>query len=324
MFKTIELKQTTADAIIPRYVQYTMKMNKGASETEAREYISKLFADPDKAPKFDFFDIHSTGSGELLGNFWLYRASADVMHIASFQIEEAKQHQGYGSAAMIAFKRMLTETWKDIAKITLTVSQSNLAAKRLYDKMGFIVAEEAHNGKEPIFRMALSLGPKSVHLKEMAPAETEAIIPKIETEYADLMAKTGKSPSEATSFFDQLFPSRKAHINQHFFSIIDHETNEVVGQIWLMTDPSMPYRTHIMDIRVNKEKQHQGYGKAALLEAEKVALKWGVTNISLNVAEDNPARNLYEKMGYEDCDRAKGKMQKRITPETAVTALAGP
>ncbi|MDF2529286.1 MAG: family acetyltransferase [Gammaproteobacteria bacterium] len=183
---------------------------------------------------------------------------------------------------------------------------------------------EASNEEKVIFRMALSLAPKSVHLKEMDPAAIEAIIPAIETEYADLMAKTGKNRSEATSFFDQLFPSRKAHVNQRFFSIVNGD-GEAIGQIWLMTHPSIPHQAHIMDIRINKDKQHQGYGKAALLVAEKVALKWGITHISLNVAEDNPsARKLYEKMGYEDYDRTKGKMQKKILAEITAAPFAAP
>jgi GNAT superfamily N-acetyltransferase len=88
---------------------------------------------------------------------------------------------------------------------------------------------------------------------------------------------------------------------------------EVVGNLWLFTDPSLPSRdTFIYDIEINGEHRGKGLGRALLEAAESWCATHGVTTLRLNVfAPNTTARALYESAGFVPTSM---HMMKRIAP----------
>lgn len=95
-----------------------------------------------------------------------------------------------------------------------------------------------------------------------------------------------------------------------FVGIVD---GEVVGNLWLFTDPGQPVRsTFIYDIEVYESHRGRGLGRALLQAAEQWCAENGSTSVRLNVfAPNKTARALYESAGYE---LTSMHMMKRITP----------
>jgi GNAT superfamily N-acetyltransferase len=88
---------------------------------------------------------------------------------------------------------------------------------------------------------------------------------------------------------------------------------EVVGNLWLFTDPHQPVQsTYIYDIEINEPHRGKGLGRALLTAAESWCAEHGSTSARLNVfAPNTTARALYESSGYS---LTSMHMMKRISP----------
>jgi len=97
--------------------------------------------------------------------------------------------------------------------------------------------------------------------------------------------------------FNKLLPEGVKSKGNFIYSIFHDQQR--VGMIWL----AHPYKEdegYIYDFNILDNYQGHGYGKEAMKEIEKIAKKLGMTKIELHVFGQNQvARNLYEKMGYE-------------------------
>ena len=82
-----------------------------------------------------------------------------------------------------------------------------------------------------------------------------------------------------------------------FVGVLD---GEVVGHLWLFTDPRQPVRdTFIYDIEINESHRGRGLGRALLTAAEAWCAEHGSSSVRLNVFAPNfTARALYESAGY--------------------------
>ncbi len=84
------------------------------------------------------------------------------------------------------------------------------------------------------------------------------------------------------------------------YSFVIHKLGKPVGVIFLtQTDDETGY---IPDICIQKEERGQGLGRAILVYSFKKMIegKPNITKINLDVTIDNPARYLYESLGFED------------------------
>ncbi|WP_332668145.1 GNAT family N-acetyltransferase [Aeromicrobium sp.] len=88
---------------------------------------------------------------------------------------------------------------------------------------------------------------------------------------------------------------------------------EIVGNLWLFTDPSLPSReTFIYDIEIISEHRGKGLGRELLAAAEAWCAEHGSMSVRLNVfAPNKTARALYESAGYLPTSM---HMMKRISP----------
>jgi ribosomal protein S18 acetylase RimI-like enzyme len=77
---------------------------------------------------------------------------------------------------------------------------------------------------------------------------------------------------------------------------------EAVGWLWLNVpvidgDPLMAW---VNDVEVDPEYRGRGYGRAAMLLAEREARARGMTSLGLNVhGQNTAARSLYDSLGYQ-------------------------
>ncbi len=72
-----------------------------------------------------------------------------------------------------------------------------------------------------------------------------------------------------------------------------------VGILWLGPNPDGAGPAWIYDIEVLETRRGEGWGRALMIEAERLAREDGHTEIGLNVFGSNAvARRLYESLGY--------------------------
>ncbi|WP_267247019.1 GNAT family N-acetyltransferase [Streptococcus sp. Marseille-Q5986] len=77
---------------------------------------------------------------EFVGLIQKIRLEDSNLHIGRFFITPQKQGQGLGSQAFKGFMQLMFEN-RDIESISLTVFDSNQAAKHLYQKEGFEIVQ---------------------------------------------------------------------------------------------------------------------------------------------------------------------------------------
>jgi ribosomal protein S18 acetylase RimI-like enzyme len=76
-----------------------------------------------------------------------------------------------------------------------------------------------------------------------------------------------------------------------------------VGWLWIGSSPGDPHAGFVWDIIIDDAWRGRGYGRAAMVAAERFFEEQGKVRIGLQVAARNDvARHLYESMGY--CDVA--------------------
>jgi ribosomal protein S18 acetylase RimI-like enzyme len=71
----------------------------------------------------------------------------------------------------------------------------------------------------------------------------------------------------------------------------------------LAQPPNQPHRAEIAKLMTRVADRGQGYARALMLEAERLAVEQGRTLLTLDTAEDDGAGPLYEALGYERAGR---------------------
>lgn len=79
--------------------------------------------------------------GAAVGRLRVIRPSHEI-HIAGIQILPNHQHKGIGSSVIT---EIIKESKEKALQLTLEVEKDNPNAKRLYERMGFIVAEDRND-----------------------------------------------------------------------------------------------------------------------------------------------------------------------------------
>jgi ribosomal protein S18 acetylase RimI-like enzyme len=73
-----------------------------------------------------------------------------------------------------------------------------------------------------------------------------------------------------------------------------------VGILWVGPNPDGVGPAWIFDIEVTEARRGEGWGRALMAEAERIAVEDGHSELGLNVFGYNAvARGLYESLGYE-------------------------
>ncbi|MFW8746016.1 GNAT family N-acetyltransferase, partial [Mesorhizobium japonicum] len=72
------------------------------------------------------------------------------------------------------------------------------------------------------------------------------------------------------------------------------------GVLWVGPNPDGVGPAWVFDIEVEEARRGEGWGRALMLEAERIARADGHAELGLNVFGSNAvARGLYESLGYQ-------------------------
>ncbi len=106
------------------------------------------------------------------------------------------------------------------------------------------------------------------------------------------------SEAQIAEFLNSQFDAQRAHYRKYYsnarFDIIELE-GQSIGRIYLA---EVDDEIRIMDIALIPEKRNRGIGgdlTRAVLDFARGAGK----NVSLHVEEENPAKRLYDRLGFE-------------------------
>lgn len=141
------------------------------------------------------------------------------------------------------------------------------------------------------------------------------IRPMLETEYdswisiSTMQQANDRSTITNRTVEDELVELKKmlpvllpngVHSENNYFFTIDLETTRNIGFIWFSQLPGIPNDCiYLMDIHLQENQRSKGYGKMALIEAQRRIKFKGYTTILLSVLANNYAKDLYLKLGYE-------------------------
>jgi ribosomal protein S18 acetylase RimI-like enzyme len=140
-------------------------------------------------------------------------------------------------------------------------------------------------------------------LRPATQAEFDEWLPQQEAAYAELIAASGSMSPEAAREkarrdTQHLWSSGLGTPGQLVFRVIAGD--EPVGWLWLaVPGPDDPAMAWVYDVVVDEAYRGRGYGRQAMLLAEREALARGMTSIGLNVHGRNAvAISLYDSLGY--------------------------
>ena len=113
---------------------------------------------------------------------------------------------------------------------------------------------------------------------------------------ADEMALTGWPPAQCQLFVEQQHRAQQQHYARHFpqsvcqLILAGEGCKDVAGRLWLDDHAD---GLHILDIALLPAWRGQGLGTRCLM-----ALADGGRSLSIQVELHNPARRLYERLGF--------------------------
>jgi ribosomal protein S18 acetylase RimI-like enzyme len=132
---------------------------------------------------------------------------------------------------------------------------------------------------------------------------------------ADELALAGWPPEQCAAFVQQQHHAQQQHYLRHFpgslCQLILAGSNEVAGRLWV---DERPERLHILDIALLPAWRGRGLGTRCLLD---LATQAGGRALSIQVEIHNPARRLYERLGFVADGEPEGLYQAMHRPADA-------
>ncbi|WP_406448394.1 GNAT family N-acetyltransferase [Streptomyces sp. NBC_00876] len=218
--------------------------------------------------------------------------------LRSLRIDEPVRRRGRGTIAALAAEEVL-RGW-GCTQVCAEVTAGNTAGQRLTAALGYTersrnMVKTLPSGPVPL---ADGLTARPMTPEEFARWEAGAI-----SAYAQSLVARG-APQETA-----LAAARASHA-RHLphghategarlqYLVLEGET---VGYLWVA-----PFEMHpgllvgyVFDVEVDERFRGRGYGRALMLQAERIALEAGDERIGLHVVTANtPAVRLYESLGY--------------------------
>jgi len=142
-----------------------------------------------------------------------------------------------------------------------------------------------------------------LRLRLATQAEFDEWLPGQEAAYAEMIIASGSMPPEAAREkarrdTQRVWGAGLGTPGQLAFRVIAGD--EPVGWLWLaVPGPDDPAMAWVYDVVVDEAYRGRGYGRQAMLLAEREAHARGMTSIGLNVhGQNRVAISLYDSLGY--------------------------
>jgi ribosomal protein S18 acetylase RimI-like enzyme len=100
--------------------------------------------------------------------------------------------------------------------------------------------------------------------------------------------------------------------NMHLIAFVDDDAAGIANCVFGFSTFYASKVLNIHDLVVKPDYRGNGLGEALLAAAEKVARKAKCCKVTLEVREDNRAKNLYERFGFSNGDPRMFFMEKMI------------
>ena len=143
----------------------------------------------------------------------------------------------------------------------------------------------------------------TVQLEPMTPEQYESWLPAAVEGYAQQRSESGLGALDSTreravKEFDTLLPDGVATPDHHL--LVAYDDGRTVGTLWLhIHDEWGVRRAFVYDVEVDESQRGRGYGRAIMTAGEEYARGQGASTMALNdVAQNDVARSLYDKLGY--------------------------
>jgi len=154
-------------------------------------------------------------------------------------------------------------------------------------------------------------------LRVATPADEDWQLAIYASTRAEELALTGWPPEQCEAFVRQQHQAQQAHYTRHYPLSVCHlilvHGDEVAGRLWL---DEAEGRLHILDITVLPAWRGQGLGTRCLLALAGQAAAAGRV-LSIQVEIHNPARRLYERLGFVADGEPQGLHQSMHRPAPA-------
>ena len=216
-----------------------------------------------------------------VGYLWLrLREHSDGIDafVLDIAVAPEAQRRGYAHAILLAGEEQAR--LRDAAAMRLNVFGHNVAARRLYDSLGY-QPESTMMTRRLDDASALSLrGGPSVRLEAMRQQQFVAHRALVEPDTA------------------RQLPTGLASAGHCFWAAYDGPVD--VGLIWLdVTQKSDGLHAFGYDLVVKEDLRGHGYGRAIMAAAEEICRQRGVVSVGLNLCcVDARAQSLCEQMGF--------------------------
>lgn len=219
--------------------------------------------------------------------------------LRSLRIDEPVRRHGRGTIAALAAEEVL-RGW-GCAQVRTSVDAGAVAAQRLTAALGY--TERSRNMIKSLPPVPPAL-PDGLTARPMTPGEYARWEEGAIAGYAESLVTRG-IPEEAA-----LRAARASHAG-HLPDGLETEGAQLhllihqggtVGYVWVARFEMHPGMLvgYVFDVEVHEEFRGRGYGRALMLQAERIALAAGHGRLGLHVVTGNtPAVRLYESLGYE-------------------------
>lgn len=228
-----------------------------------------------------------TDDGRSVGHVWLGVERGDLV-VHDLVAPDA-------AAAVDVRERVLAEArGRGLGGVQASSAPGDRSRAAFVDDPAFMLV--ATNMKLDLSGPAAVAGP--VRLTAMTEGEFAAFMAGQVESYAEERHAAGEPMEVALELsreqLAELLPEGLASPHQHLFTVREGDTP--VGILWLGTERPVVF---VYDVVVEPEHRGRGLGGAAMTAAAGWARDRGAPAIGLNVFGPNPARALYDRLGYQ-------------------------
>ncbi|WP_371097755.1 GNAT family N-acetyltransferase [Streptomyces sanglieri] len=218
--------------------------------------------------------------------------------LRSLRIDDSRRRRGRGTIAALAAEEVL-RGW-GCTRMSVMVPADDPAGHALATTLGY--TERSRNMVKQLEPTPPAL-PGSVTARPMTGEEFALWERDAITAYAQTWIERGvpadQAMRKAETSHAQNLPHGLATEGTHMH-VLTHE-GEAVGLVWVARYEMHPGMLvgYVFDVEVRAEFRGRGFGRALMLQAERIALDAGDDRLGLHVlASNTPALRLYESLGY--------------------------